>query len=253
MEVRFTPRMVIDHYLTRRQLEMGDLGISPIVVVSWGRRVIETFAKNLGAEISPHWLYSDRYPLYYGDINGYPVSFAHLPIGAPGTVMMIEEMIACGTHTIIGLGWAGSLQPSLPIGSFIIPTSCISEEGTSPHYYENPHQFQPSLDLVEKLKLAADNQGEIVQDGPLWTTDAPFRESDIKINDYRKKGVLGVDMETSAMYTLGQYRSVKIANLLVISDELWEEWAPAFGTPELIEATMRAVALVQETLFLLID
>jgi hypothetical protein len=40
-------------------------------------------------------------------------------------------------------------------------------------------------------------------------------------------------METSAMYALGRFRGVRVCNLLVISDELWQAWRPAFRTPEL--------------------
>ena len=51
-------------------------------------------------------------------------------------------------------------------------------------------------------------------------------------------------METSAMYTLGQVRNVEICNLLVVSDELWNKWDPAFGTNGLREAAERARKIV---------
>ena len=47
----------------------------------------------------------------------------------------------------------------------------------------------------------------------------------------------GVDMETSAMYALGQFRDVRVCNLLVVSDELWREWRPALDRPEVKDAT----------------
>ena len=49
------------------------------------------------------------------------------------------------------------------------------------------------------------------------------RETLDKITNYHNQGVLGVDMETSAMYTLGQVRNVEVCNLLVVSDELWNK------------------------------
>ena len=37
-------------------------------------------------------------------------------------------------------------------------------------------------------------------------------------------GILGIDMETSAMYRVAQHRGVSACNILVVSDELWIEW-----------------------------
>jgi len=65
-----------------------------------------------------------------------------------------------------------------------------------------------------------------------------------KIEAYRRRGILGVDMETSAMYTLGRVRGVEVCNLLVVSDELWHDWRPAFGSTELADATQRAERVI---------
>jgi purine-nucleoside phosphorylase len=55
-------------------------------------------------------------------------------------------------------------------------------------------------------------------------------------------------METSAMYALGQFRGVEICNLLVVSDELWKEWNPAFFSQELQKAIEGAERVVQHCL-----
>jgi purine-nucleoside phosphorylase len=39
-----------------------------------------------------------------------------------------------------------------------------------------------------------------------------------------ENGILGIDMETSAMYRVAQHRGVSSCNILVVSDELWTEW-----------------------------
>ena len=46
------------------------------------------------------------------------------------------------------------------------------------------------------------------------------------------------------MYALGQTRGVDVCNLLVVSDELWQEWRPAFGQPELREAQQCAERVI---------
>jgi uridine phosphorylase len=193
-------------------------------------------------------MYGERFPLYRGQLKGKSVSIAYLPIGAPGTVMMMDEMIACGAQTFVGLGWAGGLQEKTPIGTFVIPTSCISEEGTSQHYIDPKSPVVPSTRLVRTIQEACEAEGVRVEMGPVWTTDAPYRELVSKINAFHRQGVLAVDMETSAVYALGLARKIEVCNLLVVSDELVQEWKPAFRTPELDKATEKARQIVLSSL-----
>ena len=244
MDARFTPQMVIAHFVSQKGISVEDIGVAPVVVVSWGRDVIQSLANATGAQPSLHWLYGERQPFFTGCVQGQQVSFVQAPVGAAGTVMVMEELIACGARVFLGLGWAGSLQASAPVGTMIIPTACIREEGTSFHYLDSSAAVAPDMRLVELLRENAEAEGARVHCGLLWTTDAPYRELNSKIETYGRQGVLGVDMETSAMYTLGQFRGVKVCNLLVVSDELGKEWRPAFGTPELHEATERAQRIV---------
>lgn len=247
-EVRITPQMVIRHNITRKEIAIENIGVAPVVVLSWSTKVVEWIAGNLDAELSPHWFYGDRECLYTAEIDGKKVSVARVPVGAPGTVMHMEEMIACGAHTFIGLGWAGGLQPHTAIGQLLIPTACVRQEGTSPHYIEDEGSIKPDPGLVDLLTAAARAEGLAVHHGTQWTTDAPYRELVSQIETYRGQGVLGVDMETSAMYALGQYRKVRVANLLVVSDEVWRDWRPAFGTKTLVQSTKRAQKVVERCL-----
>ena len=248
MEERFTAQMLIDWYVEQQGLTVEALGVAPVVVLSWSRRVVESLAEAAGAQPAQHWLYREQYPLYRGEVEGSPVSFAHVPVGAPGTAMIMEEMIACGARAFLGLGLAGSLQTEAPIGTLLIPTHCAREEGTSAHYFDSEVTVGPSERLVRLLLKACGKEGLKALAGPHWTTDAPYRELVSKIETFREQGVLGVDMETSAMYALGQVRGVEVCNLLVVSDELWHDWRPAFGSPELREATRGAERVVLRAL-----
>jgi uridine phosphorylase len=248
MNVRFTPRMYMDHYAAQRGITVEDIGVAPIVVVSWAPGVVRRLGERTSAEVVPHWPWRDRYLFYTGEIQGKRVSYAQVGVGAPNTVASMEQMIACGACAFIGLGWAGSLHPSAPIGTCLIPTTCIREEGTSPHYVEDDTTILPNDRLVELLMAAAQVEGVDVVSGPHWTTDAPYREFNDKIEAYGHRGILGVDMETSAMYALGCFREVAVCNLLVISDELWQVWKPAYRTPELKAATRSAERVVLRAL-----
>ncbi|MBI2252414.1 MAG: nucleoside phosphorylase [Armatimonadetes bacterium] len=244
MQELFSPKMFIDWYLKQHKLSIKDLGVAPIVVMSWQKNITWHFAKVSGAKLPHHWPYGEQYPLYTGKFKGHLVSFANIPMGSSGTVVFMEELIACGARIFIGIGLAGSLQSKAPAGTCIIPTSCIREEGTSAHYLNNASKVSPSLRLAKIIKNFCRFRGVKVSSGPIWTTDAPYRELISKVKDYGRQGVLGVDMETSAMYAIGKVRKVEVCNLLIISDELWDGWKPAFGKPELIDAMRLAKQVI---------
>jgi uridine phosphorylase len=233
MDVRYTPEMLVAYFARLKGLDLKDIDVAPTVVLSWSPGIVSSLVDSIGASLSLRWIDGKRYPLYNGEVDGRRVSISSAMLGAPGAVMQMEQFIACGVRTFIGVGYAGSLQPSAPIGTFFIPTTCVREEGTSVHYIGSNDTTPPSQRLVETLHNSCETLGARVMLGPLWTTDAPFRELIVKIEQYGQQGVLGVDMETSAMYALGIFRSVQVCNLLMVSDELWREWHIALDTPEL--------------------
>lgn len=111
-------------------------------------------------------------------------------------------------------------------------------------YVEDDAAILPDPHLAKLLTAAAQAEGATTISGPHWTTDAPYRKFDDKIDAYGQRGVVGVDMETSAMYALDRFRGVAVCNLLVVSDELWQAWNPAFRTPVLKAETQRAERVV---------
>ena len=150
--------------------------------------------------------------------------------GAPAAVMVLEQLIALGARAVFALGLAGSLQPTFTIATPLLPLGAISEEGTSPHYF--PGQSRPivSPQGIAWLRQQLQKREVSWQEGLVWTTDAPYRELRSKVKRYQAGGVHGVDMETSALFTVARFRNIATATLLVISDELFTlSWRPGFG------------------------
>ncbi len=239
MDARIHPKMVVDYHLRRRGITLEQLGMAETVVLTWGKGVVLRLASAFESlESTEHWLFPDRTPMFTGWIGGRRISVVHSMIGAPATVALMDEMIACGASTFIGIGWAGSLRPENPVGSVLLPDGCISEEGTSRHYFPQGLDFAPVAALAELLESCAAQVGLALNRGLQWSTDAPYCELKTTIEAYRQRGVLGVDMETSAMYALGKFRGVRVCNLLSVSDEVHGEWKPAFGQESVIQATL---------------
>ena len=176
-------------------------------------------------------------------------SIAGPAIGAPSCVTMIETLIANGAKRIVVAGCCGSLLENVRIGDIIIPTDAISEEGASAHYAPNIYPPNADGETVEMLKSAAVKRGWPCHAGTVWTTDAPYRETCEKVKMYGNRGVMGVEMELSALFTVAGFRGAKLAAVLVVSDELaLLTWKPGFLRPAFLSATKKAISLAIDVL-----
>jgi uridine phosphorylase len=153
-------------------------------------------------------------------------------LGAPHATIAMEKLIVLGAKKIWVLGWCGSLQHDLRTGHVVIPTGAVSEEGTSAHYPIFDRVPESDTELNSLLERALKKEGLPFSKGPVWTTDAVYRETSDKVRAYQGQGILAVEMEMAALMTVAIYRSVSLAGLLVVSDELFDlKWRPGFSDP----------------------
>jgi uridine phosphorylase len=190
-----------------------------------------------------HMALYDMYRI--GDGSGGSFALSGPFLGAPQAVIGMEKLIALGVQRIWVLGWCGSLQPDLRIGDLVLPTTALSEEGTSQHYPVGEKMPRADEELSQMLDDALRKNGQSFVRGMVWTTDAPYRETAMKVKTYQEKGVLAVDMEMSALMTLAMYRAVRLSGLLVVSDELFDlKWHSGFKSPELRKTSRVAVKVL---------
>ncbi len=179
------------------------------------------------------------------------VAFAKLGPGAPSAVFRLEQMIAWGTKKFISVGTAGALQSDLMIGDLVLCEAAIRDEGTSHHYLPPAPLAFPSPEMTARLAAALASQKQPYRTGNSWTTDAIFRQTREEVQHYQNLGVLSVEMEASALFTVASCRGVEIGALFTISDSLaGPEWKPSFreertvtGLRTLFEAALLASAM----------
>ncbi len=228
----FTPLQAVGYRLSTRSSSLKELRVGQKVVIVWSQQWSTSIADALGATQVPSTMFEDAYWLRTVDTDSGGATVAFAPLGAPGTIMMMEDLIACGAKAIVGVGAAGALNPLHPVGNILIPERCVViDEGTSAHY---PLSGQPSVDtgLRQELISILGLHGARIATGKWWTTDGFYREMSGDITRHAKSGILGIDMETSAMYRVAQYRGVTACNMLVVSDGLWDGWHYGPGSNE---------------------
>ncbi len=165
--------------------------------------------------------------------------------GAPHAVFGLETLVAQGARRFWVLGWCGSIQKEIRIGDLLVPTGAVSEEGTSPHYPIGATEPGPDPRMLSALMGDLTSRGLAPRAGKVWSTDAIFRETVGKLRSYRSQGILAVEMEMSALFTVAIYRRVSLGGILVVSDELSEHsWRHGFGTAELKNASKEACRAV---------
>jgi len=181
-------------------------------------------------------------------IEGKQISVFGTPFGAPQAAVVLERLIAMGARKILAFGCCGSLQPDLQVGHLVIPTDALSEEGTSAHYaLPKGGGRAASEKIVELCKTQCREKKFGFAAGKVWTTDALFRETREKVGRYSADGLLAVEMEMSALFTVAAYRKVHLGGLMVVSDELGTlKWKTGFLNPLFWFASKKAARLVIE-------
>ncbi len=173
------------------------------------------------------WYYNRR--LAVGNFKGTEIAVLHSFMGSSPATMMLEEMIASGARHVIEVGLCGGLPPHAQVGDLVLADKAFVDEGTSAHYFEDARQFDPSHKLTDWVKRILDREGTSYKIGGVWTTDAPYRETRSKLEKFREQGAVGVNMESSALFAICQYRRIDIASLQVVSDLVGENaWKPSF-------------------------
>jgi uridine phosphorylase len=149
------------------------------------------------------------------------VAIGNYGIGAPRIVLSMEMLIAWGVQHFLSIGTAGAIAPDLKIGDLIGCNRAIRDEGTSHHYLPLGRYSHPTDggEFAKKFQRV----------GTTWTLDAFFRHTREEIAAHQKEGVLTVEMETSAIFAVGEMRGVRVGAGFVVSDLLYgEEWDPHF-------------------------
>lgn len=160
-------------------------------------------------ELFPRFL--NRCPIW--EIKDFQICFLNGGCGAPHAADTIETLAVLGVKNIIAVGMFGAFDEKVHIGEIITPQKVFVEEGTSLHYYESIDASFPNKDLFDiTASLLNINTYSIV------STDAVYRQTFRKEQLWRENGAVGVDMETSAVFSVSRYLGLRATALLMASD-----------------------------------
>lgn len=181
-----------------------------------------------------------EYRIVTGEKDGVPLSAASHGIGAPGTAVLIEELVKLGAETMIRVGNSGGLDPTLELGDLAITTGSVRDDGTSRTYVVPEYPAAADWAVVGALVEAARARGVRAHTGITWSLDAFYVRNafvgpdgamasmsvggywpshlETRIRDMQQARVLNCEMETGILLTLAGLFGFRAGAVCVVSD-----------------------------------
>jgi DeoD family purine-nucleoside phosphorylase len=187
---------------------------------------------------------------YTGTYDGTRVSVQGTGMGSPGATIVFEELIQLGVKTLIRVGTCGGLQLGQKLGDTIVAISGVSADSTATHLVGNePHSPTASWELSHAAVHAAEAIGQPVHVGPVASSDLFYNPDAGQYGRWSKRGVLAVEMEAAALFTVAALKGVRGGCLLVVSDMVIDGTFTRISDDEMRAAVdrMTRIALVVAT------
>jgi DeoD family purine-nucleoside phosphorylase len=159
---------------------------------------------------------------YTGEYDGRAVSVQATGMGCPSAAIVFEELVQLGVKRFLRVGTCGGLQPDMKLGDLIVAISAIAADSTAAHLVNEPHVPTSDWELVHAAVHAAKELGKPVRVGPIVSSDLFYNPDDGQYQRWSERGVLAVEMEAAALFTLGALRKVQAGCVLTVSDVVVE-------------------------------
>jgi len=163
--------------------------------------------------------YNREYRLVNGEYDGTPLTVCSTGVGCPSAAVAVEELLNVGAETLVRVGTCGGLQEHLRVGDVVVPTATAKFEGTTKRYEGVEYPAVATVGVTNALVNAAESQGENVYVGPGVTDDAFYAEDEVAY-DWEDAGMLAVEMEASAIFTLARRRGAEAGAILTVDGNL---------------------------------
>ena len=185
---------------------------------------------------------------FTGTYKGEPVSVQTTGMGCPSASIVTEELIGLGAKNLLRVGTCGGYDPNLRLGDLIVATAATAQDGTVSSITEGvPYAPAAHFDVVHAAYHAAEAAGRRTSVGPIVSSDLFYDPTEKPAELWGNLGVLAVEMEAAAIFTIAAMRGVRAGCLLTVSDTIGTE-VVRIGDDELRGAVDDMMALALDTL-----
>ena len=159
---------------------------------------------------------------FTGTYKGRRISVQGTGMGIPSMSIYITELMKdYGVKTLIRVGSAGSYQEDIKIRDIVVALSTSTDSNINNRRFKGA-SFAPTVnfDLLSKVLKTAEEKNIKIKAGNILTSDEFYNDDPSYFKKWAEFGVLAVEMETAALYTLASKYKAKALSILTISDSL---------------------------------
>ena len=159
---------------------------------------------------------------YTGTYKGRRVSVQGTGMGVPSISIYVNELIRdYGVKNLIRVGTAGSYREDIKIRDVILAMSSSTTSGINRLRFDGA-DYAPTADfeLFMRAAEAAKVKGIKIKGGNVLTVGEFYGDNFEAYKKWANFGVLCVEMETAALYTIAAKYNAKALTILTISDSL---------------------------------
>jgi len=210
--IHLTPRALLESV----QFKDGDFG--EVALVSGQMQRISMIVESLENPVKNFSTFG--YTFWTGTFQGKKVTTGNSGLYAPDSALVTELLCEGGVNYFVRVGSCGALSQEIAIGDLIIADTAFRGDGVTGYYVDDA--FRPAADqaLSNELETLARNADLTVHRGAVFSTDALLKETKEVINPQIEQGAIGIDMVTSAFFTLTGIYQKKAVAMLAVSDNL---------------------------------
>lgn len=159
--------------------------------------------------------YNREFRSLTGLYKGVPVLAISTGIGGSSAAICVEELHNIGIEAAIRIGSCGALQTGIRLGDLILGCGAIRDDGASKAYVLPEFPAVADHTLLRCCEAAAAALNCRYHVGVIHSHESFYHEENDEQSAYwSRKGALGADMESAALFTVGRLRGMKTASIL---------------------------------------
>ncbi|MCO7176657.1 purine-nucleoside phosphorylase [Sporolactobacillus kofuensis] len=162
---------------------------------------------------------------YTGTYKGQRISVQGTGMGIPSISIYTNELIRdYGVKKLIRVGTCGGVQKDIHVRDVILAMSATTDSSVN-HSTFPTIDFAPTanFDLLQKAYSIGRELGIVLRAGNVLSADVFYRDSMDIVKKLGEYGVLAVEMETSALYTLAAKYGAQALTILTVSDHIFTD------------------------------
>lgn len=216
----FRPEDVVEGARKQKHLPIGKL--PAVCVLDFDGDLTDTLVDSDFAKPIPQWACFHT-KMYGVEVDGTLCGIIPRTIGGPYAVLIAEQLFVSGVKSVVGMASAGRVNTRMPVPGVVVVDSAIRDEGTSYHYLSKDSIVGASKRMADALEKSCGQLMLPVLRGLIWTTDAPYRETENQVRYYAELGALAVEMQAASLLAFAQAKDVNVGMVAFVSNDVNDE------------------------------